>query len=110
MIDKDAFLTISELLRPESFYDPRHHKIYDAIRQLSMNEKPIDVLTVTDLGGVTHTIKASDAQQGKMVNQMARDYWFDKARAEATSIYTSSFCVIHEIDTPLNSGQSGLKW
>ena len=48
MIDKDAFLIISELLRPESFYDPRHHKIYDAIRQLSMNEKPIDVLTVTD--------------------------------------------------------------
>ena len=48
MIDKDAFLIISELLRPESFYDPHHHKIYDAIRQLSMNEKPIDVLTVTD--------------------------------------------------------------
>ena len=48
MIDKDAFMTISELLRPESFYEPRHQKIYDAVRLLSMNEKPIDVLTVTE--------------------------------------------------------------
>jgi len=45
MIDKDAYLVISELLRPESFYEPRHQKIFDAVRQLSMNERPIDVLT-----------------------------------------------------------------
>ena len=48
MIDKDAYLVISELLRPESFYEPRHQKIFDAVRQLSMNERPIDVLTVTE--------------------------------------------------------------
>lgn len=48
MIDKDSYLVICELLRPESFYEPRHQKIYDAVRQLSMNEKPIDVLTVTE--------------------------------------------------------------
>ncbi len=33
-----------------------------------------------------------------LVNKMARDYWFDKAREQATEIYTSSFCVVHEID------------
>ena len=48
MIDRDAYIEICELLRPESFYEPRHQKIYDAIRQLSMNEKPVDVLTVTE--------------------------------------------------------------
>lgn len=48
MIDKDAYLVISELLRPESFYEPRHQKIFDAVRQLSMIERPIDVLTVTE--------------------------------------------------------------
>ena len=48
MIDKDAYLVISELLRPESFYEPRHQKVFDAVRQLSMNERPIDVLTVTE--------------------------------------------------------------
>ena len=66
------------------------------------------LLNVKDESGATVTVNANDAS--KHVNLMARDYWFDKARAEATSIYTSSFCVIHEIDTPLNSGQSGLKW
>lgn len=48
MIDRDAYIEICELLRPESFYEPRHQKIYAAIRQLSMNEKPVDVLTVTE--------------------------------------------------------------
>jgi hypothetical protein len=43
---------------------------------------------------------------------MARDYWFEKARTatDKNSIYTTSFCVIHEIDTPLNSGLTGLDW
>lgn len=66
------------------------------------------ILQVKDETEAIITIDANDAS--KKVNLMARDYWFDKARGEATNIYTSSFCVIHEIDTPLNSGQSGLKW
>ena len=32
MIDKDAFAVVSELLHPETFYEPRHQKIYTAIR------------------------------------------------------------------------------
>ena len=48
MIDKDAYLEVSDLLRPESFYEPRNQMVYDAIRRLSMDEKPVDVLTVTN--------------------------------------------------------------
>ena len=47
MIDKDAFSMVSEILRPESFYDPRHQKIYTAIQTLSMEEHPVDLATVT---------------------------------------------------------------
>lgn len=65
-------------------------------------------LSVQDETGAIITVDASDTS--KKNNLMARDYWFDTARTNATSIYTSSFCVIHEIDTPLNSGQSGLSW
>jgi replicative DNA helicase len=36
MIDKDAYLEVCDILRPESFYEPRHQKVYAAIRQLSM--------------------------------------------------------------------------
>jgi replicative DNA helicase len=48
LIDKDAYSVICEMLFPESFYDPRHQMIYTAIRDLSMAEKPVDVLTVTE--------------------------------------------------------------
>ena len=65
-------------------------------------------LEVKDETGNTVVVDANNPS--KKVNLMTRDYWFDKPRADATSVYTSSFCVIHEIDTPLNSGQLGLTW
>ena len=48
MIDKDAYAVICETLRPESFYEPRNQMVYAAIRDLSMEEKPVDMLTVTE--------------------------------------------------------------
>ncbi|EJW93485.1 replicative DNA helicase [gut metagenome] len=47
MIEKDAYSQVSEILRPESFYDHRHQLIYEAIRQLNIEQKPVDILTVT---------------------------------------------------------------
>ncbi|MBR1468818.1 MAG: replicative DNA helicase [Prevotella sp.] len=67
MIDKDAFSLVSDILKPESFYDPRHQKIYAAVLSLSMNDKPVDLLTVTeelkrqgeidDVGGVVYIME-----------------------------------------------------
>ena len=48
MIDRDAFAVVCEKLTPESFYDPRNQKVFAAIRDLVIEEKPIDILTVTD--------------------------------------------------------------
>ena len=48
MIDKDAYLEVCDLLRPESFYEPRNQMVYEAIQQLNMEENPVDVLTVVD--------------------------------------------------------------
>jgi len=48
MIDKDAFSIISEIIRPETFYEPRHQKIFTAIQTLNVNEHPVDIMTVTD--------------------------------------------------------------
>ena len=55
-------------------------------------------LTVTDVRGKQHVVNATDSS--KRCNLMTRDYWFNTDRSRATSIYTSSFCVIHEIDEP----------
>lgn len=48
MIDKDAYGTVSDLLRPESFYENRHRVIFEAIRTLAIKEEPVDVLSVAE--------------------------------------------------------------
>ena len=48
MIDSDAFTVVSEMIRPETFYDPRHQKIYGAIQALNLHEKPVDIMTVAE--------------------------------------------------------------
>ena len=48
MIEKDAYSLVSEILRPESFYDRRHQLIYSAITDLAINQKPVDILTVKE--------------------------------------------------------------
>lgn len=48
MIDKDAYAVVCEMLHPDSFYEKRNQYIYDAIRELSMREKPVDMLTVAE--------------------------------------------------------------
>ena len=48
MLEKDAYSIVGEILRPESFYDPTHQLVYGAIQGLSMQQKPVDVLTVVE--------------------------------------------------------------
>ena len=48
MIDKDAYAVVCETLRPESFYEPRNQMVYQAIMELSIAERPVDILTVTE--------------------------------------------------------------
>ena len=48
MLEKDAYTTVCDLLKPEAFYEPAHQKIYEAIQQLGASQQPIDMLTVTE--------------------------------------------------------------
>ena len=48
MIDRDAYMEVCNLLRIESFYEPRNQMVYEAVVKLSADESPVDVLTVTD--------------------------------------------------------------
>ncbi len=48
MVESDAYSLVSEILRPESFYERRHQLIYQAIRTLSVQQQPVDILTVTE--------------------------------------------------------------
>ncbi len=47
LIEEDAYLKVSEIVRSEDFYFPRHRLIFEAIEGLFRSQKPIDVLTLT---------------------------------------------------------------
>ena len=48
LVDKDAVLTVLELLKPEDFYKPENEEIYAAILDLYEASKPIDLLTLKE--------------------------------------------------------------
>ncbi|HSL85884.1 MAG TPA: DnaB-like helicase N-terminal domain-containing protein, partial [Bacteroidales bacterium] len=48
MLEKEAVITILDILRPESFYKEAHQKIFKSISDLSAKEYPVDLYTVTE--------------------------------------------------------------
>lgn len=64
MLEKNAVTDTIDILKPSSFYDPKHQYIYNAVRELFGSSSPIDLLTVVNklkengeleaAGGVTY--------------------------------------------------------
>jgi len=48
MVEKDAVITVLDVIKPESFYKENHQKIFGAIVDLSTRLEPIDLYTVTE--------------------------------------------------------------
>ena len=48
MLEKDAYSIVSEILKLECFYEKAHEKIYAAIVDLALSQRPVDMLTVTE--------------------------------------------------------------
>ncbi len=48
MLEKDAIISVIDILKPDCFYKDTHRIIFEAVRALSMNLQPIDLLTVTE--------------------------------------------------------------
>ncbi|HBE41093.1 MAG TPA: replicative DNA helicase [Bacteroidales bacterium] len=48
MLEKEAVITILDILKPESFYKDAHKKIFKAVSDLSAKEYPVDLYTVTE--------------------------------------------------------------
>ncbi|MFW6259833.1 MAG: replicative DNA helicase, partial [Tangfeifania sp.] len=47
MLERDAYVTVADIIDTTSFYKEEHQKIFEAIKFLSSNEKPVDLLMVT---------------------------------------------------------------
>ena len=48
MLEKSAFDTVIEILKPECFYVEAHQRIYKAMQGLQQKNQPIDLLTVVE--------------------------------------------------------------
>jgi replicative DNA helicase len=48
MLEKTAFDTVIEILKPECFYVESHQRIYTAMQSLAQKSQPIDMLTVVE--------------------------------------------------------------
>jgi replicative DNA helicase len=48
MLEKSAFDTVIEILKPECFYVEAHQRIYKAMQGLAIKSLPIDMLTVVE--------------------------------------------------------------
>jgi len=71
MLEKTAFDTVVEILKPECFYVEAHQRIYSAMQSLSNKSQPIDILTVAEelrfkeelemIGGAYYVTKLTNA-------------------------------------------------
>ena len=46
MLERDAYVTVADIIDTRSFYKEEHQKIFEAIKSLSAKEKPVDLLMV----------------------------------------------------------------
>ena len=113
MTDKKAYALISDILRPESFYEYRHQLIYAAIITLAVNQMPIDILTVKEqlskrgeldkIGGpayITHLSSkvASSSQTQYHARIIAQKYISRQLLALATDIRLKVFDETQDVE------------
>ena len=123
MIDKDAFSMVSELLVPETFYEPRNQKIYDAIRTLNINENPVDVATVINqlqkngvlenVGGPAYVVElsshvASSAHIEYHAHILAQKYLARQLISFSSRIETKAFDETVDVDELMQEAEGNL--
>lgn len=123
MIDKDAFSVISEILNPDTFYEPRNKKIFTAIRSLNMNEYPVDIMSVTeelkregtleDVGGPAYIIElsshvASSAHIEYHARILAQKFLARQLISFASNIETKAFDETVDINELMQEAEGSL--
>jgi replicative DNA helicase len=123
MIEKDAAISVMDLLKAESFYKEAHQKIFRAIVSLSTKEEPIDILTVAEelrktevldeVGGplyITHLSSkvASAAHVEFHARIVAQKYIQRELIRVATEIQTRAFDESYDVDDLLDFSEAEL--
>ena len=123
MIDKDAFTVVSEIIKPETFYESRHEKIYEAIQSLNLQQKPVDIMTVVeelrhkgtleDIGGPAYVVElssnvASSAHIEYHAHILAQKFLARQLIQFASMIETDAFDETVDIDELMQKAEGAL--
>jgi len=123
MLEKDAYTLVCDLLVPDSFYEPRNQKIYQAISTLGANQRPIDMLTVVEqlradgnleeVGGAVRITEltacvTSAAHVEFHARIIAQKYLARRLIAFASGIQTQAFDESGDIDDLLQAAEGEL--
>lgn len=123
MIDKDAFTVVSELIRPETFYEARHQKIYEAVQSLNLQEKPVDIMTVVEelrrkgtleeIGGPAYIVElssnvASSAHIEYHAHILAQKFLARQLIQFASMIETDAFDETVDVDDLMQKAEGAL--
>ena len=123
MIDKDAFTVVSEIIKPETFYEARHQKIYEAVQSLNLQEKPVDIMTVTeelrhkgtleDVGGPAYVVElssqvASSAHIEYHAHILAQKFLARQLIQFASMIETDAFDEAVDVDDLMQKAEGAL--
>lgn len=123
MIDKDAFTVVSEMLRPDTFYEPRNQKVYNAIQTLNMAENPVDIMTVTEqlrrageldsIGGAPYIVElsanvASSAHIEYHARILQQKYLARQLISFASMIETGAFDETVDVDELMQKAEGSL--
>ena len=123
MIDKDAFTVVSEIIKPETFYEARHQKIYEAVQSLNLQEKPVDIMTVTEelrhkgtleeVGGPSYIVElssqvASSAHIEYHAHILAQKFLARQLIQFASMIETDAFDETVDVDDLMQKAEGAL--
>ena len=123
MLEKDAYMNVCDLLVADSFYDPVNKKIFEAITTLGLNQRPIDMMTVTEqlrrdgtleeVGGAVHIAELtarvySAANLEFHASIVAQKYLARRLITFAANVETKAYDESNDIEELLQETESQL--
>lgn len=83
LIDKDSVALVSELIKPNDFYNDTNKLIYDAMLVLYENRKPIDILTLT-----------SELKRKKLFDKIGSEYLAELVNSVPTAANVEQYALL----------------
>ena len=123
LVEQDAYSIVSDILKPQSFYEHRHQLIYEAVQRLSFEQRPVDVLTVMnelertnnleDAGGPVYLTQlsemvASSAHIEYHARIIAQKYTARQLITYTSGIQTKAFDATQDVDVLMQEAEGQL--